>query len=49
MRAKREAWFDKQLDFDPERLVFLDECGTNTKMARLYGRSGRTSPWRLKR
>ena len=41
MRAKREAWFDKQLDFDPERLVFLDECGTNTKMARLYGRSRR--------
>jgi len=41
VRAKREAWFDKQLDFDPERLVFLDECGTNTKMARLYGRSRR--------
>ena len=26
---------------DPTRLIFLDECGTNTKMARLYGRSKR--------
>ena len=41
MKAAREAWFDKQLDFEPERLIFLDECGTNTKMARLYGRSKR--------
>ena len=21
----REAWFESQLDFDPERLVFIDE------------------------
>lgn len=41
MKAAREAWFDKQLDFEPERLIFLDECGTNTKMARRYGRSKR--------
>ena len=41
MRAARLAWFDSQLVLAPERLVFLDECGTNTKMARLYGRSRR--------
>ena len=39
--AARQAWFDGQLDLEPERLIFLDECGTNTKMARLYGRSKR--------
>lgn len=41
MKAAREAWLDRQLDLDPARLIFLDECGTNTKMARLYGRSKR--------
>ncbi len=29
------------MDLEPNRLIFLDECGTNTKMARLYGRSRR--------
>jgi transposase len=37
----REAWFDGQFDLDPERLVFIDETGASTKMARLYGRSPR--------
>ena len=41
MKAARLAWFDSQLALAPERLVFLDECGTNTKMARLCGRSRR--------
>jgi transposase len=41
VNAAREAWFDGQLDLDPERLVFIDETGANTKMARLYGRSPR--------
>lgn len=41
MKAAREAWFAGQLQLEPERLIFLDECGTNTKMARLYGRSKR--------
>lgn len=36
---RRQAWFDNQLDLDPERLVFIDETGLNTKMARLRGRS----------
>jgi transposase len=38
---RREAWFDAQPDLDPDKLVFLDETGTSTKMARLYGRSAR--------
>lgn len=41
MKAAREAWFAGQLELEPARLIFLDECGTNTKMARLYGRSKR--------
>ena len=39
--AKRQRWFDQQDDLEPTRLIFLDECGTNTKMARTYGRSRR--------
>jgi hypothetical protein len=34
VRRKREAWFDAQPDLDPERLVFIDETGASTKMAR---------------
>ena len=41
VKAAREAWSDRQLEFEPARLIFLDECGTNTKMARLYARSRR--------
>jgi transposase len=36
---RREAWFEGQLDLDPERLVFVDETGLSTKMARLRGRA----------
>lgn len=39
MRRRREAWFELQPDLDPERLVFIDETGASTKMARLRGRS----------
>ena len=39
--SRREAWFDAQLDLDPERLVFIDETGLSTKMARRHGRSRR--------
>src|SRR5258708_19590447 len=35
----RAAWKDDQKSLDPAKLVFIDETGTNTKMARLYGRS----------
>jgi hypothetical protein len=37
VRAAGEVWFDGQLDLDPERLVFIDETGVSTEMARLYG------------
>ncbi len=39
--AGRRAWFEAQPDLDPERLVFIDETGASTKMARRYGRSKR--------
>jgi transposase len=38
---RREAWFEAQPDLDPERLVFIDETGTSTKMARRRGRAKR--------
>ena len=41
MLARREAWFVAQPDLDPDKLVFIDETGASTKMARLYGRSKR--------
>jgi transposase len=37
VKAEREAWFDGQIDLDPERLYFVDESGLSTKMARLRG------------
>jgi transposase len=39
VKAAREAWFDGQLDLDPEKLIFIDETGATTKMARLRGRA----------
>ena len=41
MLARRRAWFEGQPDLDPERLVFIDEIGASTKMARLRGRAKR--------
>jgi transposase len=38
---RRKAWFERQLDLDPTRLVFIDETGASTKMARRYGRAPR--------
>lgn len=38
---RRRAWFQGQLDLDPSKLVFVDETGLSTKMARRYGRSPR--------
>ena len=54
MAAARAAWpTDAEAGVGgiaPERLVFLDECGVLTGMARLYGRgraaSGRALPFR---
>lgn len=41
VKAARELWFDAQPGLDPACLVFVDETGTSTKMARLRGRSPR--------
>ena len=38
MKKRREAWRCAQPWIDPDRLVFLDETGFTTKLARLYGR-----------
>ena len=39
--AARTAWAENQPKLDPERLVFIDETGTSTNMARLRGRAPR--------
>lgn len=39
VKEAREAWLEGQIELDPEKLVFLDETGATTKMARLYGRA----------
>ncbi|WP_159992489.1 IS630 family transposase [Roseomonas sp. 18066] len=39
--SQRWAWFDSQLDLDPDRLVFIDETWASTKMARMHGRAPR--------
>jgi transposase len=38
---RRQAWFEGQLDLDPERLVFIDETWASTNMARTHGRCRR--------
>ena len=39
--ACRQAWIEAQPSLNPERLVFIDETGASTKMARRYGRAVR--------
>jgi transposase len=39
--AARIEWARNQTELDPERLVFIDETGTSTNMARQRGRSPR--------
>ena len=41
MARRRRAWLEAQPGLDPERLVFIDETGASTKMARRYGRAPR--------
>jgi transposase len=41
VKAARQAWFDSQVDLDPDKLIFIDETGATTKMARLRGRAAR--------
>ena len=47
MTEAREAWFEGQLDLDPERLVFLDETATATNMERRHGRALRGERCRI--
>jgi transposase len=39
--AARAAWKEDQPSLDPAKLVFIDETGTSTNMARLRGRAKR--------
>ena len=39
VKAKREAWFESQLDLDSEKLIFIDETWTTTNVARKCGRA----------
>jgi len=39
VQQARQKWKEQQARWDPERLVFIDETGLNTKMIRAYGRS----------
>lgn len=41
MAMAREVWKAQQGLLDPARLVFIDETGTSTNMARLRGRCRR--------
>ena len=44
MAQAREAWWNRPDGvggIDPERLIFLDECGVLTNLVRLHGRSPR--------
>ena len=38
---KRLEWFEGQLDLDPDKLVFIDETGASTNLARKGGRCRR--------
>ncbi len=38
---KRRRWFERQLDLDPTKLVFIDETGASTDLARKRGRCRR--------
>ena len=44
---RRWAWFDGQIDLEPERLVFIDETWAKTNMARSHGRARRGERLRM--
>jgi transposase len=35
----RSSWRDRVREFDPKKLVFVDECGTNISLTTLYARA----------
>src|SRR5262249_30176032 len=39
VQEQRQSFCEALADVDPQRLVFVDECGANTAMARAYGRA----------
>lgn len=39
VQEQRRAFCEALADVDPQRLVFVDECGANTAMTRTYGRA----------
>jgi hypothetical protein len=39
VKSAREAWCEGKPGLDPKKLIFIDETGATTKMARLYGRA----------
>jgi transposase len=41
VKAARQDWRDRQGELDPMKLVFVDETGLSTRMARLRGRARR--------
>jgi len=41
VKSARRLWFERQTELDPEKLVFIDETGATTKMARTRGRAPR--------
>ena len=41
MLKRRFEWFEGQLDLDPSKLVFIDETGASTNLARKGGRCRR--------
>jgi transposase len=41
VKARRDVWHDELKDVDPDRLVFLDESGARTALARVRGRCPR--------
>lgn len=47
MLTRRWAWFEEQIDLDPDRLVFVDETWASTNMARRYGRCPRGERLRM--
>lgn len=47
MLRHRRAWFEDQLDFEPDQLVFVDESWASTNMTRRYGRCRRGERLRM--
>ena len=35
LEQRRRPWFDGELDLDPTKLVFIDETGASTNLARM--------------